>query len=261
MATRTITPPAAAAARSPRLWEVDAVRGVAVLAMVFFHLMWDLRQFFGYTDVDVFSPPWQTFARLIGSTFMFVMGVSLTLDAHKFERDARSHWRRNFGRGARILGAGMLVTLATYVVVGEQFVRFGILHLAGASIILATPFVRARTWLSALTGVVVIAAGAYLQTLAAPSPWLIPFGVRHAGVNMVDYYPLLPWFGLVLLGIVFGKVAYPEGARRFPLPKLKLFIVDRSLRELGQHSLAIYLLRQPILITLIIVFSQVRMPS
>lgn len=252
MATRAITSPAVAAARSPRLWEVDAVRGVAVLAMVFFHLMWDL-QFFGYTDVDVFSAPWQTFARIIGSTFMFVMGVSLTLDAHKYERDARLHWRHNFGRGASIFGAGMLVTLATYVVVGEQYVRFGILHLAGVSIILATPFVRARTWLSALAGVTVIAAGAYLQTLAAPFPWLIPFGVRQAGVNMVDYYPLLPWFGVVLLGIVFGRVAYPEGVRRFPLPKLKLSIAGRGLRVLGQHSLAIYLLHQPVLIALLLV--------
>jgi|GEM_PF-6109097 len=43
--------------------------------------LWDLRQFFGLADVNVFSPGWLTFARGIGSTFIFIMGVSLTPDA------------------------------------------------------------------------------------------------------------------------------------------------------------------------------------
>jgi uncharacterized membrane protein len=47
---------------STRFWEVDALRGMAVLAMIFFHFMWDI-QFFELTHINVYSVPWQLFAR------------------------------------------------------------------------------------------------------------------------------------------------------------------------------------------------------
>ncbi len=67
------THPTAARTRA-RLWEIDVARGVAVVLMVYFHLMWDL-QFLGLSSVNVFSVPWQAFARGIGSSFAFLMGL------------------------------------------------------------------------------------------------------------------------------------------------------------------------------------------
>lgn len=62
-----------------RLWEIDTLRGIAVVLMVFYHFVWDLN-YFRLTSINVFEPSWQTFARGIGTTFIFVMGLSLTLD-------------------------------------------------------------------------------------------------------------------------------------------------------------------------------------
>jgi uncharacterized membrane protein len=240
---------------NPRLWEVDSARGVAVLAMIFFHFMWDL-QFFGLTNVDVFSAPWQAFARGIGTTFMFVMGVSLTLDAARYTGNRKAIWKRNLKRGLMIFGAGMLVTLATRFVVGNEFVRFGILHLAGASIILATPFVNRRTVVPLIAGVILLAVGVLSGRLSAPYPWLIPLGIREAGIDMVDYYPLVPWFGVVLLGVAFGAWAYPQKQRRFTVPDWGGNWPARLLQFIGRHSLAVYLLHQPILIALIFIAMQ-----
>ncbi len=248
--------PIAQPLRTPRLWEVDCVRGVAVLAMIFFHFMWDL-QFFGLTSVDVFSPAWQLFARSIGTTFMFVMGVSLTLDAARYKGNTRAIWKRNLKRGALIFGAGMLVTLATFFVVGDGYVRFGILHLAGASIILATPFVNRRTAVPFIAGLALLALGFVFGQMSTSDPWLIPLGIRQAGVEMVDYYPLVPWFGVVLLGVAFGTWAYPDKQRRFALPDWGGTLPARFLQFIGRHSLAIYLLHQPILIAMIFIAMQV----
>jgi uncharacterized membrane protein len=241
----------------PRLWEIDAARGLAVALMVFFHLMWDL-QFFGLSDVDVFSPQWQLFARSIGSAFIFLLGLSLTLDASRSTTPAFTViLKRNLRRGVQILFCAMLVTVATYFLVGEAFVRFGILHLAAASIVLGSFFLPLPWWANVISGLAVLALGAAMPGLpvSANSALLLPLGVVSPGVQMVDYYPLVPWFGMALLGIAAGKLAYPNGQRRFALPDLGSQPLVRGLRFLGRHSLAAYLLHQPILIALVFVAS------
>lgn len=242
---------------SARLWDIDAARGIAVLAMIFFHVMWDM-QFFGLTSINVYSPPWQLFARAIGTTFMFVMGISLTLDAAKFKTNTGQIWKRNLKRGLKVLFAGMLVMIATYLAVGNAFVRFGILHLAGVSIILASPFINRSAGLSLVTGMVLIILGVLVGGLLVPFPWLIPFGIRQAGMEMVDYYPLLPWFGVVLLGIATGAYAYPKKHAQFRLPEWSGTKTVKLLQFAGKNSLMIYLIHQPVLIALIFGATQLK---
>ncbi|MFS8542500.1 MAG: DUF1624 domain-containing protein, partial [Limnochordales bacterium] len=62
----------------PRLWEIDALRGMAVVAMVFYHAMWDLS-FAGVYPHDVGQGGWRLVARGIAATFLLLVGVSMTL--------------------------------------------------------------------------------------------------------------------------------------------------------------------------------------
>ena len=66
-----------------------------------------------------------------------------------------------------------------------------------------------------------------------------------------DYFPLLPWFGIVLLGIFVGQLLYPGGARRFNLPNLGGGSGMKELVWLGRHSLIIYLIHQPFLFAIL----------
>lgn len=239
-----------------RLWEIDALRGLAVLLMAFFHLMWNL-QFFGLSNVNVFSPNWQLFARGIGSGFMLLLGLSLTLDANKHPHTLQQRWVRNLRRAGQIALCAALVSLGTYVAVGDAFVRFGILHLAAVSIVLGTLFVRLPAPISVLAGVLVLGAWRAVDGVQTTSPWLIPFGIVPPGLMMVDYYPLVPWFGMVLIGIAAGHWLYPNAQRRFALPDLGSPRAIAALRFLGHHSLIVYLLHQPILVGIVFLLSQV----
>lgn len=234
---------------SARLWEIDALRGLAVVLMVVFHFAWDLS-FFRLAPIDIGSTAWQTFARSVGATFALLLGLSLAV------RVARGGAHATFGatlrRGLMIFALGMVITAATYVAVGDEFVVFGILHLLGLSLILAYPFARRSPWLSAALGAGLFLLGAYLNTGSLAVPWLIWLGVPQAGRSMVDYYPLLPWFGVALLGVAAGHWLYPLGHRAFRLPDLGNVGIIRGLRFLGRHSLTIYLLHQPILLGLLI---------
>jgi uncharacterized membrane protein len=235
-------PPAAAGAR---LWEIDTLRGLAVVLMVFYHFVWDLH-YVGLYRGDIDGAGWQSFARSIGSTFMMLLGLSLTLT---YSRRGARGFRPYLLRGLKILACGMGVTAVTYLALPDDFVIFGILHLLGLSTILAYPLLRARPWAALLAGLACLAAGAWANQVVIDSPWLIWLGVLQAGRSMADYYPLLPWFGVVLLGVWAGLVLYPRGARSFfVLDELGDAPLLRGLRFLGRHSLPIYLVHQPILL-------------
>ena len=92
-----------------------------------------------------------------------------------------------------------------FLVFGMGVVAFGILHLIGVSIILAYPLLRYR-YANLFLGLSIIAVGVYMRIegFSSESPWLLPFGVVPENLVMPDYGPLLPWFGVVLLGLFAG---------------------------------------------------------
>lgn len=239
----------------PRHWEIDTTRGVAVVAMVLFHFMWDL-QYTSLSSVNVFATPWQIFARSIGTTFTFLLGLSLWLAATRLSR--RELWRSTVRRSITLITLGLLITAGTYIFVGDAYVRFGILHLLGSMLIFSLPFIRAPLWVTLFVGLAMIAVGIYLSTLAAPYSWLVAVGVAQEGVEMVDYYPLLPWGGAALLGIVCGRLSYPDGGRKVALADLSDVTPIRALRFLGRHSLLIYVVHQPILLAMLFALQTLR---
>lgn len=229
---------------STRYWEIDTVRGVVVILMVYFHLMWNLF-YFRVTAISVFTFEWQAFARAIGSTFTFLLGLSLAIRRERVTGEFLPYLRR----GLLIFGCGMLVSAATFVVLGaNEFVIFGILHLQGVALILCYLLARFPAWVNVLLGVVVVIVGATIYNTLVPYPWLIPLGLQQQGRYMADYYPILPWFGPALFGVAAGKLLYPGGNRSFVLPEWGDFAPVRALRFLGRHSLIIYLVHQPIII-------------
>jgi|JFJP01.1.fsa_nt_gi uncharacterized membrane protein len=241
--------------KSARFWEIDTLRGCAVVVMIFYHFTWDLV-YFHLIDIDIFGTAWQTLARAIATTFIFVMGVSLTLSYQqaKYRLATSGLFSKYLLRGLQVLGLGLLITIGTYFFIGVNgFVIFGILHLIGVSIMVSYPFLGQNKWLSLGGGLLFIAIGIYLNSQASYSPWLIPLGVKQYGRAMVDYYPIFPWSGLALLGIFAGQSLYPNGHANFKLPDIGYLPPLRALRYLGQHSLLVYMIHQPILIGLLII--------
>jgi uncharacterized membrane protein len=234
-------------AKEQRFWEVDAARGVAIVMMVVYHLTYDLDTFGGY-GIESTSGFWARFADATASAFLFLVGISLAISYSR--AGGLGLFGKYLRRGLRILAYGMALTIV-FLALGLGVVAFGILHLIGVSIILAYPLLKYR-FANLFLGLGVIALGWYMRArdVSSESPWLLPIGVVPENVAMPDYRPLLPWFGVVLLGLFAGNVLYGGGKRPADVPR-EPPAVARPLVPLGRNSLFIYLIHQPILVALL----------
>ena len=82
-----------------------------------------------------------------------------------------------------------------------------------------------------------------------PTVLHLAVGLHQANIAQytIDYFPLFPWFGACLFGIVLGKLLYIGDERRFRIPDISKYKPVTMFSWLGKHSLAIYLLHQPII--------------
>lgn len=250
--------PAQAAARG-RLAFIDVARGVALLAMATYHFVWDL-EFFGYVAAGTAGTGgWKIFARLIASSFLFLAGYSLVLGQWpKLRLDA---FMRRF---AKIAGAAALITIATYFAFPNTFIFFGILHAIAAASVIGLVFLQLPAVVSLLAAAVAIAAPLYLRSPAFDAPWLWWVGLSETLPRSNDYVPLLPWLGPFLLGLAAAKLFHARlvsalANRSSTGAKGKLWM--RPLVFGGRHSLAIYLIHQPVLIGLVYLFSLISPPT
>jgi len=233
-----------------RFWELDVLRGLAVLSMIGLHLLADMD----YLKITVRYNHriWNVAQTLTAGQFLLLAGVSLALGSARLgpAGDRRALLKKQLHRGAGLFAWGMLITFVTKGVMGEGYVVFGVLHLIGFCILLSYPLLG-RTWFNLGLGLALIGAGIYVGRWRVVCPWLLWLGVIPAGFHSVDYFPVLPWAGPVILGIFLGHLGYPDHVRRFPLPDRPKGRVVRGLGWLGRHSFVIYLVHQPVLLLLL----------
>ena len=248
----TIPAPAA----RPRFAIIDIARGLAIIAMIAYHLCWDLS-YFRFIAADVgYDPQWVVIARTILSVFLFLVGVGLVLGHGRAMR-----WRAFWKRWAFVAAGAAIITVATYVAFPDSFVYFGVLHAIALFSLMALPFLRAPLWLVALVAIAVIGAHfAYADPLFNAKTWSI-LGFWTVPPPANDLVPIFPWFGLVLLGVIATRLllASPLADRLAAIqPKNRL---ATTLAGAGRWSLLIYLLHQPLLLTVLFPLASLTHPE
>ena len=245
-----------------RFWEIDFLRGVAVIMMIIFHLLYDITYFGGF-NLNLHTGFWAYFARATATIFILLVGISLTLSfsrAKRLKKSGRKVYLKYLKRGLQVFSWGLIITLMTWIFLRDGFVVFGILHLIGISIILAYPFLKLRFW-NLMMGTVFIYLGVYLKNVNFGFLWLVWLGLIPDHFYSVDFFPIFPWFGVVLIGMFIGNLLYPNYTRKFKLRDLSNFRFISLFSLLGRHSLLIYLIHQPILIILLYLLGIVNLPS
>lgn len=238
-----------------RIEAIDIARGVALVAMAVYHFTWDL-EFFGYVPPAMTAVGgWKLFARCIASSFLFLVGVSLYLGHAKGIR-----WQGYWRRLAMVAGAALAITLVTYFAVPNGFIFFGILHQIALASVLGLAFLRLPSVVTLVVAAAVIAAPHYLRSPFFDDPWWWWTGLSENRLRSNDYVPIFPWFGAVLIGIAAAKSAEQTGLLA-KLAALRMPGWTWPLSFGGRHSLAVYLIHQPVLIGCVWLFAQVFPPT
>jgi uncharacterized membrane protein len=239
--------------RRVRYWEIDALRGVAIIMMIIFHLMWDIWAYQIIPDVVLHAGFWKYFQRTTATLFLTLVGVSLavvTIQRMGDDLKGLPPFRPYLVRGLKIFGCGMLVTLVVWLArVG--YVHFGVLHLIGFASIASYPLLRQRGF-NLLLWALFFVGGYFLLPIRFDFPWLLWLGLTPYNYYPNDYFPVIPYFGVVLLGIFLGNSLYGPEGRHFLLPEIGNWLPLRGLQWLGRHSLLIYLTHQVALFAILV---------
>jgi uncharacterized membrane protein len=218
---------------STRLLWIDVLRTAAILGMIVYHTAYDLQFFYNW-NLDVTTGMWKIFQISIASLFLWVSGISAGFWTRT---DA---FQKGWKRGWFILSAAMLVSLATALIDPSTWVRFGILHLIALSAFILPFLRRLHPAFIAVLGVACIA--------------LAPFDLMPRVVS-VDYVPPIPWMGPVLLGFAVGiplaKRTTTISARPGQYARPGMGTLVNILVWPGRHSLAIYLVHQPVILAVL----------
>jgi len=235
-----------------RFGEIDALRGLAVIAMVLYHLFFDLSAF-GLMDISLTSLPMELVETITPPIFFGIVGISLyiSFQRSKNEVERASLSRKYLIRGGKLLVLGLVITGVTFFMFPEFVVVFGALHFIGVSVVLGYFLLRAlegtrpgiRLGGYGIVAVVSFGLPVVIGVESPKFPFLIPLGITPEGFQSLDYYPVIPWFGYVASGLGLGELFYPSGSRRFD----GLSFRSRILGFIGRNALIIYFLHQPLL--------------
>lgn len=213
--------------------------------MAAYHGLWDLG-FLQLTPQNfALTPAGRLAAHGIAGAFLLLVGVGLVLANGDGVR-----WRPFALRLARIGGAALLITLATWIAFPQSYIFFGILHCIAVSSVLGLPFVFLPAPVTALAATLVLVAPHVVAHPLLDVPELYFLGLGRGLPDTNDWVPLFPWFGMVLAGIALARIARPILAGSWLARWQARNAVARGAAFAGRHSLAVYLVHQPALLAL-----------
>jgi len=215
-----------------RIQLVDDFRGLAVLLMAFFHLSYDLSVF-GFLKFEMDGGFFTWFRFVIVTLFFTSIGAGLFL-AHSKSIE----WSKFINREFKIVLGALFISTSTFFLYPHSWVWFGVLHFIAVASVLALPFVFIPT-LSLVIGLAIFILfnvtdwfNLHFLWNSLNEPLNLPKGTQ-------DLTRLIPWFGMVLIGIYLGKVKF------WKVPYLPLGKARKTIQFLSKHSLIFYLVHQP----------------
>lgn len=223
-----------------RITELDFFRGIALILMIYFHIIWSMNELYNY---DVLYSSWIHFfiGKLSAILFILVSGIVFSLGHFK--------WKRFF----LLAGVAIGISGVSYLYGNAYEINFGIIHFFAVSSLLAILFNKTNKYLLITIWIGIIAMWSRISSISMPSDYLFFLWLVSKTFQSADYYPLIPRFGIYLIGMGLSKILYTEKKNIF----WNIFNVS-PINFIGRNTLLIYIIHQPIIIWILYLLQFVR---
>jgi len=260
-----------------RLEIIDFLRGITVISMLAYHLMWDVVYAFGH-DISWYKNfPGRAWQQSICISFIFISGFCISLD------------KRLIKNALILLAASIVITIVTAIMGKTYAIYFGIIWCIGMLKLIAIPLTAlykrllpdTYSLVSRLVHILmlIISLGLFILTkkisngilfsVGENAFYIVPddltrnyittmLGLPYEGFYSADYFPIIPWVFLFVAGChaynIYKSIAsdtnalYPDSFMKSSYP----------LRQIGKNSLIIYLAHQPVIMAILSLLNLVK---
>ncbi len=238
-----------------RITIIDFVRGLAIIVMVIYHLLFTMGDVFGFTLFDKLYEFFKDsfLVDLFASIFVIICGVS------------SSFTRGNPKRSLKTFIVASSITIVTCFIMPlfgykNLDIYFGILHFLSFAMLISPVLIFAAKKIKGIIAVPLCLIFYYITDHISYSHIILfsnpinihetpvlkyllyPLGTISTGLRSVDYYPILPWIFIFIIGIYAGiKIKNTKLPDRLYQPIFKPF------EWCGRRTLYIYIAHQPII--------------
>jgi uncharacterized membrane protein len=141
--------------------------------------------------------------------------------------------------------ASLLVSVTTYSIFPDSWIYFGILHFVLLTSLMVLPLIKFPKVTLIVT--IFVSIGSFTNSLHMHNVFNLlqkPLGLPTP--HSQDLIPIFPWVIPLLIGMLLVQYGWHKKILNHPLFSLN-FSINQLLKKMGQHSLLIYLIHQPLL--------------
>lgn len=221
-----------------RIWEIDLARGILIILMIILHILFNLEYF--YKVPINYSYGFVNIVRVIvASSFILISGVSTSFSKNSFKR------------GLMVFFVAIIITIITYIFDNDAYIIFGILHMLGVCMMISPILKRFNISRLFILLIILILINHMIFKIQIKNNYFFMLGLRNEDFISLDYYPLLPWSSIFIVGILLNKIIYKKKKSIFSFQ-----IKDNFISFLGRNSLLVYIVHQPIILVVMFLFSK-----
>ena len=244
-----------------RFNSIDMIKGVAVLFMIIFHIFY-FPNAYGYKEFNYDTKLLKTMARI--AQIIFITGVGLNMyisyksDQEKVKKDKKKKsefLKKQLLRTTKLIVLAIFISIFSYFVFGNMFVKFGILHFMAFSSLLVLPLVDSPKLITGIIAITILIR--YLvnknpMKFMNINPKFAFITGLYSSYGAVDHFPVTPWIIFICIGLILGRViTNKKNSEELKKLEDKKIRKDNKLTKglvwCGKNSLEIYMVHWVVL--------------
>lgn len=240
-------------ASTKRFLAIDILKVLAIAGMIVYHFFY-IMNFLGVRDVDMHHGILEILGDAVRLLFLSLVGVTSVLSKRKSQALGEHQVAfvlRRLRQAGYVFVFAIIINLVTYIFVPDQFVKFGVLHMIALGIFCGSLLAN-RPYLSAQIGLGIILVDTWTTPTSGKSFAGYIIGLSTDNSPSLDYFPIFPWLGVILIGMLAGHWFFQIVTKRTQAESnIDTSKTAKCIRFISSKALWIYITHIPILLLIV----------